>query len=138
MQDAGAQLAAPLLELAPGQRVLDACAAPGGKAAHILETTAVELVGAGQRRCATRARAGELRAARPRGTLACADAVRVADWWDGRAFDRVLADVPCTASGVVRRHPDIKWLRRESDAGRFAARQEALLDALWQVLARRW
>jgi 16S rRNA (cytosine967-C5)-methyltransferase len=135
VQDAGAQLAAPLLGLAPGQRVLDACAAPGGKAAHILETAAVELLALdsdGARLQRVRENFARLGL---EGTIACADAVRVGDWWDGRAFDRVLADVPCTASGVVRRHPDIKWLRRESDIERFAARQEALLDALWQVVA---
>jgi 16S rRNA (cytosine967-C5)-methyltransferase len=136
VQDAGAQWAAHWLDLAPGQRVLDACAAPGGKAAHILEQAAVELL------------ALELDAARvPRirdnfARLGLAAEVRTADcraldaWWDGRAFDRILADVPCSASGVVRRHPDIKWLRRATDIVRFAAQQGEILDALWPALAR--
>ena len=135
VQDAGAQRAAALLGLAAGQRVLDACAAPGGKAAHILETADVELVALDS----DPARIDRIRQNFARlglaGAVAQADAGRPGDWWDGRAFDRVLADVPCTASGVVRRHPDIRWLRRESDIARFAAQQSALLDALWQVVA---
>ena len=135
VQDAGAQRAAALLDLRPGQRVLDACAAPGGKSAHILESadvalTALDLDAA---RCADVVRnlerlglAGEVRAA---------DCSAPESWWDGAAFDRVLADVPCTASGVARRHPDIKWLRRPADVAAFAARQARILDALWRVLA---
>jgi 16S rRNA (cytosine967-C5)-methyltransferase len=135
VQDAGAQVCATLLELAPGQRVLDACAAPGGKSAHVLESADVQL---------TALDADPGRAARIGPGLArlgLAADVRAADctalhaWWDGRPFERVLADVPCSGSGVARRHPDIKWLRRESDVRRFAARQSAILAALWRVLA---
>jgi 16S rRNA (cytosine967-C5)-methyltransferase len=136
VQDAGAQLAAPYLDLADGQRVLDACAAPGGKCAHILESasvslTALEIDPARRARIEKNLARLDLRA-----RVVTGDCSRPTDWWDGVPFDRVLADVPCTASGVVRRHPDIKWLRRESDVALFAARQANILDALWRVLAR--
>jgi 16S rRNA (cytosine967-C5)-methyltransferase len=135
VQDAGAQRAARLLDLHAGLRVLDACAAPGGKTAHILERADVELT-------ALDADAG--RAVRVsenlfrlglRARVAAADCRDLDAWWDGRAFDRILADVPCSASGVVRRHPDIKWLRRERDIARFADTQAQILAALWRVLA---
>jgi 16S rRNA (cytosine967-C5)-methyltransferase len=135
VQDAGAQRAAEYLDLAPGQRVLDACAAPGGKSAHILETAGVELVALD----ADATRAARIGAGLAR--LGLVAQVQVADctaldaWWDGRAFDRVLADVPCTGSGVARRHPDLKWLRRAADVPAFARRQAGILDALWRVLA---
>jgi 16S rRNA (cytosine967-C5)-methyltransferase len=135
VQDAAAQRAAALLDLAPGQRVLDACAAPGGKAAHILESADVGLVALdadparGARIAAGFARLGL------RGDVAIADAGEPAAWHDGRAFDRILLDAPCSASGVVRRHPDIKWLRRDTDVAAFARQQTRLADALWQVLA---
>jgi 16S rRNA (cytosine967-C5)-methyltransferase len=135
VQDAGAQRAARYLDLAPGQRVLDACAAPGGKSAHILESADVELTALD----ADAARTQRIEAVL--GRLGLSAQVRAADctatetWWDGRAFERVLADVPCTGSGVARRHPDIKWLRRPSDVQAFAQRQAAILDALWRVLA---
>lgn len=134
VQDPGAQRAATLLDPAPGGRVLDACAAPGGKAAHLLERADLDLLALDLKpaRCrrveATLVRLGL--AARVR----VADAARPDAWWDGQPFDAVLADVPCTASGVVRRHPDAKWLRRESDVARFAATQAHLLDALWRVV----
>jgi 16S rRNA (cytosine967-C5)-methyltransferase len=135
VQDAGAQRAARLLDVQDGLRVLDACAAPGGKAAHILECAAVDLVAldadAGR---AVRVSENLLRL----GLQACvapADCRDADAWWDGREFDRILADVPCTASGVVRRHPDAKWLRREGDIARFASTQAEILDALWRVLA---
>jgi 16S rRNA (cytosine967-C5)-methyltransferase len=134
VQDAAAQLAAPYLDLAPGQRVLDAFAAPGGKAGHILEREAVRLVALDS----DAARVGRLRDNLARLGLEaetmCADAGELDAWWDGEPFDRVLADLPCTGSGVVRRHPDIKWLRRESDIAALAARASALLDSLWRVL----
>lgn len=135
VQDASAQRAAACLDLSAGQRVLDACAAPGGKTAHILECADVELL-------ALDADAG--RAARIDENLArlgLTAEVRVADccavdaWWDGRPFARILADVPCSASGVVRRHPDAKWLRRDTDIAGFARQQREILDALWRVLA---
>jgi 16S rRNA (cytosine967-C5)-methyltransferase len=136
VQDAAAQLAAPLLELADGQRVLDACAAPGGKSTHMLELAHVDL---------TALDLDAQRLDRVRGNLARlglaaktvrGDASDPAAWWDGKPFDRILADVPCTASGVARRHPDIKWLRRAADVEQFAREQSRLLDALWQLLER--
>ncbi len=135
VQDLGAQRAARLLDLQPGQRVLDACAAPGGKAGHILELADVALTALDVEasRCARMAR--DLERLHVSARIACADCARVEQWWNGTAFERVLADVPCSASGVVRRHPDIKWLRRPGDLARFAARQGEILDALWQVLA---
>jgi 16S rRNA (cytosine967-C5)-methyltransferase len=136
VQDWGAQRAAALLDARAGMRVLDACAAPGGKTAHLLER------GDGLDLTALDADAG--RAVRVGENLArlalsaevkVADCRRLADWWDNRPFERILADVPCSASGVVRRHPDIKWLRRPGDIAGFAASQCEILDALWQVLA---
>jgi 16S rRNA (cytosine967-C5)-methyltransferase len=136
VQDAAAQLAAPLLEARDGMRVLDACAAPGGKTTHLAELAALDLtaidIDAGRlaRVAENLARLGlESR-------LVAADVAQRELWWDGRPYDRILADVPCTASGVVRRHPDIKWLRRESDLPGFVAQQRRLLDALWPALAR--
>lgn len=139
VQDLGAQLAAPLLRIADGMRVLDACAAPGGKTTHIAEIADVELIALDNDEARlTRVRANLLRqkldALRVR--VAKGDAAAPAAWWDGRPFDRILADVPCTASGVVRRHPDGKWLRRESDIASFVRRQARIVDALWGCLAR--
>ncbi len=134
VQDAGAQLTAPLLDLAPGQRVLDACAAPGGKAAHILELADVELIALdldAQRLERVNENLGRLGL---RARTFCADAGELTSWWDGEPFDRVLVDAPCSASGVVRRHPDIRWLRRPTDMAGFAKQQARLLDALWKVL----
>lgn len=135
VQDAGAQLAAPLLDVHPGMRVLDACAAPGGKTGHILELadcalTALDSDPAREPRISDNlARLGF--SAR----VVCADCASPAGWADGAPFDRILLDAPCTASGVVKRHPDIKWLRRESDIAVMAALQNRMLDALWQQLA---
>jgi 16S rRNA (cytosine967-C5)-methyltransferase len=135
VQDWGAQRAAPLLDVQSGMRVLDACAAPGGKTAHLLERQAMALT------------ALELDPARARridenlvrlglgAEVKVADCRDVATWWDGKPFDRILADVPCSASGVVRRHPDIKWLRRPDDIAGFAATQAEIIDVLWQTLA---
>lgn len=135
VQDAGAQQAACLLDLQDGQRVLDACAAPGGKTGHILECANVEVVALD----ADAARAGRIAENLSRlgvtASLQIADARQPQIWWDGKPFDRVLADVPCSASGVVRRHPDIKWLRREHDVAGFARLQGEILEALWRVLA---
>ncbi len=135
VQDAGAQRVVALLDLRPGQRVLDACAAPGGKAAHILETADVELVALD----ADAARSARIGAGFARlglaGDVRIADAADLASWFDDRPFDRVLLDAPCTASGVVRRHPDIKWLRRADDVAGFGRQQSRLLDALWHTLA---
>jgi 16S rRNA (cytosine967-C5)-methyltransferase len=135
VQDAGAQRAAELLDASDGQRVLDACAAPGGKTAHLLELadldlTALEMdAGRARRIDETLTRLG-LQA-----TVRVADCRKVDQWWDGRPFDRILADVPCSASGVVRRHPDSKWLRREKDIAGFARTQRQILGALWPTLA---
>jgi 16S rRNA (cytosine967-C5)-methyltransferase len=135
VQDWGAQRAAELLDLHDGQRVLDACAAPGGKTGAILERAAVTLaaldVDTG-RLARVRDNLGRLG---EHAAVIAGDAVDPPAWWDGRAFDRVLADVPCTASGVARRHPDIKWLRRAGDLVALRRLQAAILDALWQVLA---
>lgn len=145
VQDAAAQLAAPLLldgligaaQGAEPLRVLDACAAPGGKTAHLLELagpgaielTALEVDATRSRRIdETLARLG-LRA-----KVEVADAGRPKDWWDGQPFDAILLDAPCTASGIVRRHPDVRWLRRESDTEQLALLQAMLLAALWPLV----
>lgn len=135
VQDAGAQYAPALLDLAPGQRVLDACAAPGGKAAHILECADVELVALDKDARRLQQVAESFQRLRLEGKVVAGDAATPASWWDGRLFDRILADVPCSASGVVRRHPDIKWLRRPTDIAQFAATQKAILASLWRLLA---
>ncbi len=137
VQDYAAQQAGALLPLEPGMRVLDACAAPGGKTAHLLERADVRLL-------ALDADAGRLVRVRenlarlgldgPAVALKCADAADLPAWWEGAPFDAILADVPCTASGVVRRHPDIRWLRREADVARTAALQRRIVDALWRTL----
>jgi len=135
VQDAGAQRAAFCLELAPRQRILDACAAPGGKAGHILELEDVELTALDVDAVrASRAAANLERLGLSAKNVVAADCTHPAEWWDGKPFDRILADVPCSASGVARRHPDMKWLRRPQDIAGFAARQGEILDALWQVL----
>ena len=135
VQDAGAQLAAPLLDVRDGMRVLDACAAPGGKTTHLAELAALDLTALdvdGKRL----ERVGEnLARLKLQARLVADDAGEPGRWWDGKPYDRILADVPCSASGVVRRHPDIKWLRRESDLTGFVAQQRRLLDALWAMLA---
>ncbi len=135
VQDAAAQLAAHLVAPSPGQRVLDACAAPGGKTGHLLELcpqlelTAVDLdperlarVGHNLQRLSVNAQ------------LIVGDAANPDDWWEGRPYDAILLDAPCTASGVIRRHPDIKLLRRPADVTRLGALQALLLDRLWPLL----
>ena len=135
VQDASAQHAAPLLAASRGMRVLDACAAPGGKTAHLLELTDSTLTALDDSadRLA-RVHSNLLRLGLAATTL-CGDARTPAAWWDGVPFDRILADVPCSGSGVTRRHPDIKWLRRPSDIAKFAQTQEDILEALWRLLA---
>ena len=134
IQDAGAQLAAPLLHAKDGMRVLDACAAPGGKAAHVLELAECTLLALDvdaeriKRVGENFARLGLSAATR------AADAANPKSWWDGAQFDRILLDSPCTGSGVVRRHPDGKWLKRESDVAQLAAQQKRLIDGLWPTL----
>lgn len=134
VQDEGAQRAADLLAPANGMRVLDACAAPGGKAGHMLELADVELLALdSDKRRLTRV-ADNLDRLGLTATLAAADASQPDTWWDGKPFDRILVDVPCSGSGVVRRHPDIKWIRRETDLYAFARQQSRLLNALWNCL----
>ncbi|RMF95134.1 MAG: 16S rRNA (cytosine(967)-C(5))-methyltransferase RsmB [Gammaproteobacteria bacterium] len=137
VQDAGAQLAAGLLAPAPGMRVLDACAAPGGKTAHLLECAAGDIDLLALDIDAQRlARVAEnLSRLALRATLRAGDLLAPDDWWDGQRFDRILLDLPCSASGVLRRQPDIRFLRRASDIPRFARRQRRLLDAAWSLLA---
>ena len=135
VQDAAAQLAAPLLDAQPGMRVLDACAAPGGKTTHLLERAELDLVAIDSDAARLERVRQNLDRLQLDARLVAADVQALDAWWDGVPFARVLADLPCTASGVVRRHPDIKWLRRAGDIGRFASQQRALLDTLWRVLA---
>lgn len=134
IQDASAQLAAVFLDVSSGERVLDACAAPGGKTAHILERADVELTAVDNDAARIERIESNLARLGLSARLICGDASRPHAWWDGRAFARILADVPCSASGVVRRHPDIKWLRRVEDVVAFAERQRGLIEALWQLL----
>ena len=134
VQDAAAQMAAPLLELEDGMRVLDACAAPGGKTGHLLECADVDLVALDQDGQRLQRVADNLQRLQLQARLQQGDAAGAA-WWDGKPFDRILADVPCTASGIVRRHPDIRWLRRKGDAVQLAALSSQILDNLWQMLA---
>jgi 16S rRNA (cytosine967-C5)-methyltransferase len=136
VQDAGAQLAAPLLEPEDGMRVLDACAAPGGKTTHLAELAALDLVALDVDAARVERTHDNLARLGLAARLIVADAGEPDTWWDGDAFDRILADVPCTASGIVRRHPDGKWLRRETDIAGFVAQQVRLLDALWPCLKR--
>ncbi|MFL6580330.1 MAG: 16S rRNA (cytosine(967)-C(5))-methyltransferase RsmB [Burkholderiales bacterium] len=136
VQDAGAQLAAPLLAAEHGMRVLDACAAPGGKTAHILETADVHMTALDADAVRLQRVVSNLQRIGQRARVHAADAGAPETWWDGKLFDRVLLDAPCSASGVVRRHPDIKWLRRPSDIAEFAMKQQRLLEALWNVVAR--
>jgi len=145
VQDAAAQRAAPLMlnggadgkPLPPGARVLDACAAPGGKTAHLLEAADLDV---------TALDSDPQRLARVQETLdrlglkarlQVADARQTARWWDGKPFDAILLDAPCSASGIVRRHPDVRWLRRPQDISTLARTQEELLNALWPLLKPR-
>lgn len=144
VQDAAAQWAAPLLlgggapgrpALRPGARVLDACAAPGGKTAHLLELADLDLLVLDvDARRATKV-SENLHRIGLHADVRVADAARPEAWWDGRLFDAILLDAPCSASGIVRRHPDVRWLRREADIAALARTQDALLDALWPLLA---
>ena len=134
VQDAGAQYAAPLLDARDGMRVLDACAAPGGKTMHLLELADIDLTALDNDAVRLERVAQNLRRLKLSASLLLGDAAQPQAWWDGRPFQRILADVPCSASGVVRRHPDIKWLRRASDIAQFVAQQAVMLDALWRCL----
>jgi 16S rRNA (cytosine967-C5)-methyltransferase len=136
VQDEGAQLAAELLGARDGDRVLDACAAPGGKTLHIAQRTpGAELVAVE----ADAERAQRITENMARGgrdcTLHVADATAPDTWWDGRPFDRILLDAPCSATGILRRQPDVRLLRRQDDVAKLAALQRSLLEALWPLLA---
>ena len=134
VQDIGAQWAAPLLDVQDGMRVLDACCAPGGKTGHLLELADIDLTALD----VDAARLERVRSNLDRLSFSAevrvGDAAQLATWWDGQPFDRILADVPCSASGVARRHPDIKWLRRPEDFAQFATQQARMLDVLWGCL----
>ena len=138
VQDLAAQLAAPLLldgaDLPAGARVLDACAAPGGKTAHLLECAELDLLAldVDPQRC--ECIRDNLQRLGLKAELRAADAADTVRWWDGRAFDAISLDAPCTASGIVRRHPDVRWLRRPGDIAQLAAQQLRLLEALWPTL----
>ena len=136
IQDAGSQLAAELLAAEPGMRVLDACAAPGGKTTHLLERAggSLDLVALDHDRDRMeRVRANLTRLGLCASTVV-GDACRPEQWWDERPFDRILIDAPCSGTGVIRRHPDHKILRRETDIAPMAARQLELLERLWPLL----
>jgi len=134
VQDEAAQQAAFLMALEPGQRVLDVCAAPGGKTVHMLELAEVEIVAVDVD--AARLQRVEENLQRLGNTARCiaGDARTPKEWWDGQPFDRILLDAPCSATGVIRRHPDIKLLRRESDIKKLVALQAQILDAIWPLL----
>jgi 16S rRNA (cytosine967-C5)-methyltransferase len=139
VQDAGAQLAAPLvLEEVPTSRelrILDACAAPGGKTAHLCELAPqahVLALDVDPVRCERIHQ--NLQRLGLQAQVRAADAAQPSEWWDGQLFDAILLDAPCTASGIVRRHPDVRWLRRETDIAQLAAQQKRLLTALWPLL----
>lgn len=134
VQDAGAQLAVDVLAPADGEHILDACAAPGGKTCHILERAAAGVL-------ALDSDAGRVVRIRENldrlglaARVAAADATRPEDWWDGTPFDRILVDAPCSSTGVTRRHPDVRWLRRDSDIPGYVGTQRALVAALWSLL----
>ncbi|MEQ1515638.1 MAG: 16S rRNA (cytosine(967)-C(5))-methyltransferase RsmB [Usitatibacteraceae bacterium] len=138
VQDAGAQLAAGLLAPTAGMRVLDACAAPGGKTGHLLEMAGdaayAELLAIDNDKHRLARVSENLARLGLKATLKTADAAKPDEWWDGVPFDRILLDVPCSGSGVVRRHPDIKWIRRETDIFALARQQARLLSVLWNCL----
>ena len=138
VQDAAAQRAAPLLldglALSPQSRVLDACAAPGGKTGHLLEMTSAQVIALEQDPARVPRIHANLQRLGLQAQVLTGDAGEPAAWWDGQTFDAVLLDAPCTASGIVRRHPDVRWLRREADIAQLAQSQKRLLNALWPVL----
>jgi 16S rRNA (cytosine967-C5)-methyltransferase len=134
VQDGAAQFAAGLLDLADGMRVLDACAAPGGKSAHILESVAVDLLALDRDPQRLPRLHENLTRLGLHADIRAGDAADPRDWWDGRAFDRILLDAPCSASGIIRRQPDIKLHRRASDLAALTAVQARLRDALWPLL----
>lgn len=136
VQDYGAQQAATLLDVQNGMRVLDACSAPGGKTAHLLEMVEIDLLAIDNDEARLAKVESNLQRLGLSATVRQGDAAKPAQWWDGQPYDRILADVPCSASGIVRRHPDIKWLRRQADLATFAGQQANILQALWSTLAK--
>jgi 16S rRNA (cytosine967-C5)-methyltransferase len=136
VQDFGAQVAGYALDVHDGQRVLDACCAPGGKTGQILELANVDLVAVDNDAARIERTQSNLDRLNLKARLQVGDAAAPDAWWDGQPFDRILADVPCSASGIVRRHVDIKWLRREADIQSFTKQQVRILPALWQLLAK--
>lgn len=134
VQDGGAQLAAELLQLESGQSVLDACAAPGGKTGHVLESQSVELTAIDTDEERLNMIKENLTRLKLSARCLLANAENVASWWDGKLFDRVLLDVPCSSSGVISRHPDIKLLRKPSDISKLVEEQKKLLHHVWNVL----
>jgi 16S rRNA (cytosine967-C5)-methyltransferase len=142
VQDAAAQRAAPLLlhggdgaaPLPLGARVLDACAAPGGKTAHLLELAELDVLALDSDPVRLARAQDTLKRLQLKAELKAGDARQPRCWWDGRPFDAILLDAPCTASGIVRRHPDVRWLRRADDVHALARVQAELLDALWPLL----
>jgi 16S rRNA (cytosine967-C5)-methyltransferase len=134
VQDLGAQHAARFLDVANGMRVLDACAAPGGKTAHLLELADIKLTAIDTDKVRLQRVSENLARLKLNARVVLADATKPDMWWDKIAFDRILLDAPCSGSGVVRRHPDIKWIRRETDLARFATLQQALLKSTWAML----
>ncbi len=138
VQDEAAQLAADLLDLKAGQRVLDVCAAPGGKTLHILESRPggfAEVVALDIAPERLRKISENLARAGLEASVLCGDAANPKGWWDGKPFDRILLDAPCSATGVVRRHPDIKLLRQPEDIAKLKAVQRRILDSMWPLLA---
>lgn len=137
VQDTAAQMAAHLLEVKPGHRVLDVCAAPGGKTAHILEIQPqmARLVAVDKDAARMQRLADNLKRLKLQAELVNGDASHPEEWWDGQLFDRILVDAPCSALGVIRRHPDIKLLRRADDIGALQSLQKAILQAVWPLLA---
>jgi 16S rRNA (cytosine967-C5)-methyltransferase len=136
VQDAGAQLAAVLLDPQPGERVLDACAAPGGKTAHLLELAQCEMIALeldGERLKKIGGNLDRLRLQSDAIEVLRGDASKSA-WWDGKPFDKILLDAPCSASGIVARHPDIPFLRREADLKALQLRQRGILEQVWRML----
>lgn len=135
VQDWGAQVAARLLDVKDGMTVLDACAAPGGKTGHILELANVDLTALDHDAIRLKRVEDNLKRLNKSAHLLLGDASAPNTWWNGQQYDRILADVPCSATGVTRRHPDIKWLRRHEDMAKFAQQQAQMLDALWPLVA---
>ena len=135
VQDGAAQFAADLLDLHDGLRVLDACAAPGGKTCHMLERTAVDVLALEREPARAAAIEHNLHRLGLQCTLRNGDAGTPSTWWDNKPYDRILLDAPCSATGVIRRHPDIKLHRRSDDIAKLAREQQRLLAALWPLLA---